>query len=174
MEEPKTKIQLLKEEAKELGISHSGNIGIEALQNKIRMHKTGESKEATKEVSIGLTENQLRELKIKEATRLRRVIVHCMDNSKTEVRQGEYVMAGNSYVPTIKKYFPYSVVTHLEQILVNVLKEKKFQQRFGKDNREYREVPEFNIVELEDLSIEEAAELKKVQALRKEAADANI
>lgn len=158
-----TEIQKLRTEATKLGIAYSPNIGVTLLQDRIDLHKA-------QSAPVELNEHQRRERKVKQATKLRRVIVTCMDMSKLEgERQGEYVMASNSVIPTIKKFVPYGHPTHLEQILVNVLEERKFQQRHGTGMLQSREVKEFSIQYLPDLTPKEAEDLKKQQALRKEA-----
>jgi hypothetical protein len=167
-----TEIQLLKKEATSMGIAFSQNIGIELLTNRINMAKAQAQVEVEKgpKAIVALTKAQLRSAKIKEATKLRRVIVTCMDMAKLEGnREGEYVMASNSIVPMIRKMVPYGQITHLEQILINVLEERKFQQRFGKGGQETRQVKEFRIEYLPDLTVKEMEDLKKLQALRKEA-----
>lgn len=167
--ETKPRIQQLKEQAAKLGITHSPNIGVDTLDNKIKGHL------AQLEQINQPSEHDLVEKKIKEATKLVRIIATCMDHTKTEgERQGEYVMGGNSVTGTLKKFIPYGHPVHIEQLLLNVLKEKKFQQRFGVGNQNYREVQEFAIQILPDLTPEEVEELKKVQALRAEAASMQV
>jgi len=166
MAEVKPRIQQLKEQAKELGIDHSPNIGADTLDNKIKGHL------AQLESLPSETAQSHREKKVKQATRLRRVIVTCQNQTKTNSdRQGEIVMASNSVVGTLKKFFPYGYPTHLEQMLVNVLEEKKYQQFFGPGNTKSREVKEFSIDYLPDLTPEEVQDLKKMQAIRAEAAN---
>lgn len=161
------RINQLKAQATKLGISFSPNIGSDTLDAKIKAHL------AQVDQLSKPTEYDKVEAKIKEATKLRRVIVTCMDHSKTEngERQGEYVMGGNSLTGTIKRFVPYGHPTHVEQVLLNVLEEKKFQQRYGPGNQLSREVKEFNIDYLPDLTPKEVEELKKIQAIRAEAAN---
>ena len=160
--ETQPRIKQLKEEADKLGIDYSPNIGPDTLDKRIKVHLAQ---------STELDANQIRTQKIKDATKLVRVIVTCMDQSKVEheKQQGEYVMAGNSVVPTIKRMVPYGVPTHVERILLNKMKETKHQQRYGTGLQQYREVPTFAIQELPDLTPEEVEELKKMQAIRAEA-----
>jgi len=167
--ENKTRIELLKEEAAALGITHSPNIGADTLQSKINKFKADQPK--TTEVQ-GETKAQLTERKIKEATKLVRVVVNCMNQAKLndEKRQGEYFMASNAAIGVVKKFVPYGVPTHVEKILLNVIEEKTYQQRTGEQNRNTRNVKEFNVEILPDLTPKEVEELKKLQEIRNEAA----
>lgn len=166
--ETETKIVKLKRQAKEIGVQHSPNIGPEKLEAKIKLRLAELSQEEQ-------NAPQTREHKIKEATKLKRVIVTCLNNSKTQSeRQGEIFMVSNSVIGTIKKFVPYGHPFHVEAALLNVIRDRKFQQRTGRGKTEYIEVLEFAVQELPDLTPKEAEELKKVQALRAEASSHNL
>ena len=170
--ETKPRIQTLKAEADRLGIKYSPNIGPDTLDARIKQHLAGnlpmssQIQAASPEVSTEESEAQKLERKIKEATKLVRIIATPMDQRKNNgERQGEYVMGGNSVVGTYKKFIPYGQPVHIEKLLLNVLEEKKFKQRYGKGNIQSREVKEFAIQILPDLTPKEVAELRKLQAI---------
>jgi len=165
--ETKTRIVQLKEQALTLGISHSPNIGPDTLEAKIKGHIAQLEQIKTPD------EQELREAKTKDASKLIRIIATCMNHQKTKSseRQGEYVMGGNSQTGSLKRFIPYGHPVHIEQLLLNVLKEKKYQQRFGKGNQQSRLVQEFAIDVLPDLTPAEVDDLKKIQAIRAESAN---
>lgn len=180
--EAQPRIKTLKAQADQLGIKYSPNIGPDTLDARIKQHlaqATPLSGQVTAPVAPTVTpeENEAMALerKIKAATRLIRIIATPMDQRKNDgERQGEYVMGGNSVVGTYKKFIPYGQPVHIEQLLLNVLEEKKFQQRYGKGNQQSREVKEFAIQILPDLTPTEVQELKKMQAIRAESANAEM
>ncbi len=177
------KIQVLKAEAVALGIQFSQNIGVAKLSQRIKLHKVDNLPAlvnsgvapAPAVVAPAISAQQLkhdrREAKLKEATAMTRCIITCMNPAKARgSRQGEYVMAANNVVGTIKRLVPYGHVTHVEKILLDIMEEKVFQQRSGERGEIVTQVREFAIQILPPLTIQERHELVKLQALRAEAA----
>lgn len=120
------------------------------------------------------TKNQKRTRLLKEANRLMRVQVSCLNRDKAEW-EGEIFTAANSFIGTIKKFVPFNTDTpyHVPAILVQMMRERThtvFKTRRDHMNRKIRygvQVPEFSIVEHPALSAEEYAELRQQQLLAK-------
>ena len=103
----------------------------------------------------------------KEALKLTRCIITCNNPNKVSY-QGEIFCARNKIVDAVKKFIPFGVKTHVPQILLNMIKEKKLQM-FKKEKvngnmitRTYL-IPEYNIQELPPISPEEFESIKRKQ-----------
>lgn len=106
---------------------------------------------------------------VKNANKLVHCIVTCLDPQKSKL-QGEIFSVRNAQTPEIKKMIPYGVPTHVPQIILNVIKEKKFQM-FVRDDRsgmkdvsnKTKLVPAYNITILNPLTKDELEGIKKRQ-----------
>lgn len=107
---------LLMERADKMGIPYSPNIGIETLKE--RIHEKLREDNPTDEDEL--------EIARKQCTKLVRVQISCLDNSKVEL-DGELFQAANG-VCNIKRYVPFNVPWHIEQILYDTIKEKRMQK----------------------------------------------
>ena len=175
----------LKAVADSLGITYSSRIGLEALQEKLeeymteQKHKDAEELRQQKKQEYAAQQQQLksgnsdaakRMAIIKEATKLKRIAVTCMNPNKSNW-EGEIFTVSNSVIPTQKKYVPFNAKPwHVPQIIFNVLKERKCQvfktvQRGKHKIREGYRIPEFAITELDPLTPQELEDLKKEQAM---------
>jgi hypothetical protein len=190
IETPMTEIDTLKQRARTMGIAIPGNIGITSLKNKIEARLSGSpvtdedddeveetkprkksAKDEPKKTKSQI-EQELRDSLYKTAMRLRRVQIYCLNPAKNDL-MGEIISVGNRYIGTVKKLIPYGEATdggyHIEQVLYDDLKSRKFQQlRFkksvdGSRIPESRWVPEYNIVDMPDLTKDELDELKLAQ-----------
>ena len=152
----------LKEEAANLGIVFSPNIGEETLKTKIREFKLAQEviAETTGAVTKVEQDNALRD----EALKLVRVKVTCLNVEKAR-QQGFWAIGSNSLVGTIKKFIPVNVPWYMPQILVNVIQEKQFTISTGKNNQRMW-TKEYNVEILPDISIQELEDLKHQQALK--------
>lgn len=152
-------ISSLKKQADLLGISYKANVSMATLQQaikaKLEAPVEGEAQTTTEDeaVSAGKTKEDL----YKEAMKLVRVIVTPMDSLKASNMDSDVFCAGNSVVGTVKRVIPFGVEWHVEQILLNTIKERKFQMYTVKKhgNREEtvaRQVRAYSVVELEPLT----------------------
>lgn len=119
--------------------------------------------------------NEVRQACIKEAMKLVRIRITCMNPSKKGV-PGEVVCVGNSAIGTIKKFVPFDPAFsengyHVPKIIYEELKAKEFVNiRTTRDRRTGTEVvsdsmaKEFAIEVLPDLTPEEIASLARQQA----------
>ena len=169
-------LAMLKTKADTLGVTYSPNIGVDALREKINAKMNGESekKEEVKasEAPREKTKMELRQEAFLEATRLVRCRITCMNPSKADL-PGEIFTVSNNVVGAIKRYIPYSEQVdgwHVENMLLDMLKEKQFQQlrtKKGPNNQilpETKWVREYAIEELPPLTPEELKVLANKQA----------
>lgn len=108
--------------------------------------------------------------KRREAHKLIRVRVVCMNPSKKEWG-GETFTFGNDVVGTIKRFVPFNVDTHIENVFLDQIKERKYQEfkvaskGGGVEKKEGFLVREFAIERLEPLSTAELKDLANQQAI---------
>lgn len=191
------KLEALKTEAKQLGISFHPSIGESALQEKIDAvlnpkvpdgtevteEATGADLELTTEEIIagyqatkldGLSEGQKRSLAIKEANRLVRIRITCMNPNKKDSK-GEIISVSNSLVGTFKKMIPFNLDEgyHVPHIIFQALKERMCQiwvnSPDGK-NKRAQLIREFAIEVLDPLTDNELKELAQRQLMASGAA----
>lgn len=106
---------------------------------------------------------------VRNANKLVHCIITCLNPLKSKL-QGEIFSVRNAQTPEIKKMIPYGVPYHVPQIILNVIKEKKFQL-FVRDERsgmkdvsnKTKLVPEYNITYLNPLTKDELEGIKKRQ-----------
>ena len=226
----------LKERAKVLGITHSPNIGVEALRNKINAkleaepdtepessepeeepvveaapeepisvsnptpveenpkgvatadpyaaHRASEvaSIEAAEKIGVDKpyhrpapTPAQKAMMQKKEALRLERVVVTCMNPQKATMF-GEIFSVGNRNLGMVKKYVPFGVESgwHVPHIIVKMIRNKKYMAhgerknpKTGRMEQYTRQVPEFSVMVLPPLTPEELHALKQRQLMAK-------
>ena len=162
--------------AAELGVKHHPNIGLEKLRDKIEHYElvlaAGDvAHEVEKKLPEQVETESAKRRRIKsKATELILVNITCMNPSKREW-QGEYFTAGNSLTGTIRKMVPFGVDWHVPRMLLNMIKQRKYQMFFenkdakGNKTRKGKLISEFNIVELPKLTPEELKELAQRQAM---------
>jgi len=189
--EVNAELETLKRIADIAGIKYHPNIGYDNLSERIEEQlavkeemKVSESinaapaeaaprKVAPSPVPVApeILASQKRAKQVKEATKLIRIRLTCMNPNKTEW-PGEIFTVSNSVVPTQKKYVPFGAEKgwHVPQIILNVIKERKCQifrtvKRGKKKMREGFLIPEFNIEILPSLTEGQMAELREEQAI---------
>jgi hypothetical protein len=196
---PEMEMKLLKERADLMKINYAPNIGLETLRERVNSHLQGDEskeeetpKEQSKPVATnkeeeldpvrasGLQPKTVAQLKLerisemrKDALRLRRVVVQCMNPNKKDW-PGEIFTMGNGIIGTVKKFVPFGVEEgyHIPNVIYEYLKTRKYQH-FVKEpipgTRQTKLVPtmsrEFAIELLDPLTPEEMDELKQRQAL---------
>lgn len=171
MSSNKTELEVLKDRAKQMGIEFHPNIGLDKLKAKVNGALAPEPvEEPTSPQKETKTQRTVRLRK--QAHKLVRIRVACMHPDKKEY-EGEIITASNSAVGSIKKYVPFNNDEgwHVPQIILNVMKERKCQVfTWVKDSRgnkvkRGKEINEFAIEILPDLTPAELQELKERQAL---------
>ncbi len=171
----KTEIQLLKEKADEKGIVYKGNISLVALKELVYgdlvkaevevkeepkqklVQRQGTPAEVAKDKAV-LRQHMIAQ-KRKEANRLVRVRITCMNPDRTE-HPGEIFTVANNVVGTVRKYVPFGADEgwYVPQMILNVMKERKCQvftnKRLpnGQTIKKGKLVNEFAIEYLDDLT----------------------
>jgi len=128
-------LESLKEQAKELGISFSPNIGLKALQDKVNLalaKTNNEPKEEPKEVNSDVMKTLSG---MRAATRLHRVIVNCLHPDKVNYKV-ELISVGNTKYGFVTRAIPFGTPWHVEEIIYQYLKNKIFYHTTVKDVRE--------------------------------------
>lgn len=171
----KIELDRLKAKAAIVGVTHSPNIGVDALRKKIQDKLEGVPKEGDKEEVISSkkeTAQQTRKRLQKSQLALVRCRIYNLNPTKRDL-EGEIVTVGNKFLGTVRKFIPFGESTdggyHVPQILLTELRNRKFQDvRTKKDKGQIevktRMVPEYNIEVLPQLTAEERKELGEVQA----------
>jgi hypothetical protein len=170
-------LDLLKQQAKELGITHSPNIGIEALQQKILDATNIQSSTEIRLVDGWLDKvkhliaspEQVKIIKKKQAEKLVRVRVTCMNPAKSTM-EGDIFTVRNKLTGDIKRYIPFNAEAwHIPQIMLDMLKEKEYTHHYqvkgpdGTPVTKSKQMKEYNIEILPSLTKEELQELAKEQ-----------
>jgi len=166
--EEKNELTLLKERADFMGIKYHPSIGLDKLKEKVNDALiSGKEPSPVKE-----TATQAKMRKIKEANRLVRVRVTCMDPNKKGWK-GDFFTVMNPMIGTVKKFIPFNSVWHVPAILLKQIKRKKRQEfyevdtKFGLKVKRARMVPMFAVEELPPLTKDELEELARKQSLNR-------
>lgn len=164
----KSELDILKAQADRMGIPYKANISLTTLKAKIQLVQEGESLDEPKESSVS-KEDQA-EAVHKEAMKLVRVQITPLDTNKATNYDCDFFTAGNSVVGNVTRNIPFGRPWHVEQILVNAIKEKTYQQFSTKKNAQgadvvtKRNVPAYSVVELPALTAQELKDLADLQA----------
>ena len=169
--------------AERRGIKHHPAIGLATLKAKIA--EADEKEAATEEevapvVAAGEeTKAQLISRLKKEANRLIRARITCMNPNKSEW-EGELFSFGNNAVGTVKKFVPYNVEYHIPQCILNMIKARNCQVFYTvtdpatrQKNRKGKSIKEFGIEILEPLTQKQLNELAQRQAMANGTSDSN-
>ncbi len=169
----------LKARADKIGVKYHPNISADKLRERVNAKLKGEQVvEDEEEVPAAPAEEkketlgQMRKRLKKEATRLVRCRITCMNPNKREW-PGEYISFSNKYVPTIKRYVPFNLEDpwHVEEAILKQLQARKCQifvptvDERGNRGRKGKQIKEFAIEILPQLTQEELDELARRQAL---------
>lgn len=166
-----SELDLLKQRATQMGLKFHHNIGLEKLKQMVNDKLNGVQEEdegvATPKKP---TKAQLKMQMRKEANKLVRVRVTCMNPNKKEW-QGEIFAVANSYIGTIKKYVPFGVEWHVPEVILKMIEARQFQTFYnekikGRTVRKGRLVKEFGVERLAPLTEKELKELGRRQAMR--------
>ena len=174
-------LTLLKQQADQLGVPYSNNIGLETLKARVKAKLEGTpdptvAPAGSEGPAPEESESQKRIRIQAEQMRLVRLRITNMDPSKADL-QGEFVTVQNRYIGTVKKFVPFGEASengyHVPWCIYQFLVDKKFNQvktRKGRDPREVkieqRMVREYSLEILPPLTREELAQLAASQAAR--------
>lgn len=196
IQEP-TRMDMLKEQAKTLGIDIRGNISEDTLSARIRAkldgtetpsndnpepnlgNPMGSTEPAPLSKSAALRAERIKQQK--EQLKLIRVRIVCLNPMKKDL-EGEIITVANGVVGSIRKFVPFGEASeggyHIPQIILTELQSRKFNQIRTKKGINgtisadpSRLVPEFAIEILPPLTADELRQLARTQAA---AAGANV
>lgn len=162
-------LEMLKTRASLLGIKYHPSISVDKLREKI------DALDSTQDAVVtSSSEEDKRVALIREANKLVRVRITCMNPAKKEW-EGEIITVSNSVIGTIKKYIPFNADDgwHIPQVILNMLNERMCQVfnsvPDGKGNmvRKGKLVKEFSIEVLPDLTPSELHDLAQRQSMSK-------
>ncbi len=166
----KSELDILKAQADRMGISYKSNISLTTLKAKIQLVQEGESLD-TPTTGTSVTDQESKaEAVYQEAMKLVRVQITPLDTNKATNYDCDFFTAGNSVVGNVTRNIPFGRPWHVEQILVNAIKEKTYQQFTTKKNAQgadtvvKRDVPAYSVVELPPLTPQELKDLADLQA----------
>jgi hypothetical protein len=170
----------LKTRADKLGITYHPSIGLDKLREKLSVAMSDESKKDVSAVpaaptvleAVPETLGQRRQRMKKEAHRLVRVRVTCMNPAKKEW-DGELFTVGNNLVGSISKFVPFNADEgwHVPHILLEMLQARQCQVFAttktvnGISIRQGKLIKEFAIEILDPLTPEELHDLAQRQAM---------
>lgn len=185
-----SELDSLKARADQLGLQYHPSIGVDKLREKVKAAQEGagepqkpqggEDEDTTKPAAdpvaevVPETANQRRGRLKREATKLVRVRVTCMNPAKKEW-EGEIFTAGNAAIGSVKKFVPFNADDgwHVQNIILQVMRDRMCQifttvvDSRGNKVRKGKLVREFAIEMMDPLSTEELAELAARQAASK-------
>ena len=166
----KSELDILKAQADRMGISYKANISLTTLKAKIQLVQDGESLEPEASRVDNTTQEDKATEVYQEAMKLVRVQITPLDTNKATNYDCDFFTAGNSVVGNVTRNIPFGRPWHVEQILVNAIKEKTYQQFTTKKNAQgadvvtKRNVPAYSVVELPALTTQELKDLADLQS----------
>ena len=177
----------LKARADMLGLQYHPSIGLEKLRDKVAAAIAGTPPDtATTDAFVDSlakvlapapvpeTPNEMRARHKREATKLIRIRVTCMNPAKKEW-EGEIFTAGNSAIGSVKKFVPFNADDgwHVPNIILQVMQDRMCQifhsaiDSRGNKGRKGKLIREFAIEIMPSLTEAELAELALRQAASK-------
>ena len=185
---PEPELAALKARADMLGVKYHPSIGLDTLRAKVNAVVEGstEASDSTNDqapptppvapeapVVVAETESQKRARLKREANKLVRVRVTCMNPAKAEW-EGEIFTVGNSAVGTFTKYIPFNADEgwHVPTIILKQIQQRQCQiftsvrDARGNTTRKGKLIREFSVEIMPDLTTEELQELARVQAAK--------
>ena len=166
----KTELDILKAQADRMGIPYKANISLTTLKAKIQLAQEGESLDTPDAKASSTDQEDKADSVYKQAMKLVRVQITPLDTNKATNYDCDFFTAGNSVVGNVTRNIPFGRPWHVEQILVNAIKEKTYQQFSTKKNAQgadvvaKRNVPAYSVVELPALTTQELKDLADLQA----------
>lgn len=174
-------LTLLKARADQMGIPYKGNIGIETLKGKIEAEMSGkasvsepeeesskdEEGKAPRKPTEAERQQEVRDRLTREKMKLVRVRISNLNPAKNDLH-GEIITVRNKFIGTVRRMIPFGEATdggyHIEQIIYDDLKSRRFQQIRtkrvnGQIQHEARLVPEYSIEVMEPLTEKEREDL---------------
>lgn len=168
-------LEVLKARADKMGVRYHPNISLAKLKERLAKEDVEEGGEDVEKevVAVGKeTESQLRVRMRREANKLVRIRVSCMNPTKREW-EGEIITTGNSLVGTIRKFVPFNAEEgyHVPHMIYEQLLQRECQifhtvkDSKGNRSRKGKLIKEFAIEKLPPLTEQELKDLAQRQAM---------
>lgn len=172
----------LKTRAKQMGLKFAANIPTDKLREMVNEALIDGPKSADDETADGNvgesvaptpkpeTKGQMRARLRRDAGKLIRVRITCMDPNKKE-HEGEIFSAGNSVVGSYTRFVPFNTEWHIPEILYKMIRDKQVQIFVnkklpnGQTTRKGRIVKAYSVEVLPPLTQAELDKLARKQAL---------
>jgi hypothetical protein len=171
-------LETLKSRATLLGIAFHPSIGLDKLRAKVNDAATATAPEVATAPQVSdaapvETESQYKARMRRDANKLVRIRVNCMNPAKAEW-EGELFTAGNSVVGSFTKFVPFNEEEgwHVPHIIYEMMKERQCQifitktDSKGNSVRTGKLIKEFAMEILDPLTVEELQELARRQAAK--------
>ena len=171
-------LETLKARATQLGIRFHPSISLEKLRDKVTAAIEGLEPVDDEPVEAAPapveTEGQAKARMKREALRLVRIRVTCMNPLKSEW-EGELLTVGNTLIGTVTKFVPFNAEDgwHVPQIMLEMMQQRQCQTFYtvknalGQKVRKGKLIKEFAIEILPDLTERELKDLAQRQAMAK-------
>ena len=169
-----SELDSLKARATQMGIKFHPSSGVDSLKDKINaaLADVKPAPAADTVVEPGVeTPTQTKIRQKKEATKLVRVRVACMNPNKKEW-EGEIFTTGNAVVGTIKKFVKFDEEWHVPSMILDMMDQRRCQVFYTVVNkatriksRKGKLVKEFAIEILPDLTATQLHDLRQRQAM---------
>lgn len=176
-------LNTLKARADMLGLAYHPSIGLEKLRDKVAAAISGIPPTPDADIApvvvavaglVAETPNEARARHKREATKLIRIRVTCMNPAKKEW-EGEIFTAGNSAIGSMKKFVPFNADDgwHVPNIILQVMQDRMCQiftsvtDSRGNKARRGKQIREFAIEIMPQLTKDELADLALRQAASK-------
>lgn len=157
----------LKKRADIMGIKYGPNISVATLKAKIEEALTEDGSKPEEDSKPVLTKPSVKHDERKEANKLVRCIITCLDPLKKSI-SGEIFTAYNESAGVVAKYIPFNVPYHVPQLILKQIRAAKCtvftHKKDSKDEQEYRLTSAYGIEELPPLTQKELDELARSQA----------
>lgn len=199
VEEPTDRLTLLKERADTMGIKYHHKANADTISNLIEKalgesektdNTTTDTPSAVQTADILLSNNehipqeykplnegQRKSELLKQARKNVRCIVTCHNPAKSS-STGEFHTVANGIVPKITTMVQYNVETHVPQIILNMLRERTYEQFYtykeektGDNLRRSRTIKEYSIQVLDPLTEKELQVIRERQISRNSVGD---
>jgi hypothetical protein len=172
---PKQQLENIKTRLDQMGVKYHPSIGLEKATEKLTEALSGEPADKEQDAPVAEqaeTEGQMRKRLRKEAEKLVRVNITCMNPLKREW-DGEVFTVGNSMVGTHSKFVKFGTSDgyHIPHIIYEQIRDRQCQVFHtvigprGRKTRNGKLIKEFAIDILPPLSKAELSELAQMQAM---------
>lgn len=181
-----TELEALKQRADQMGITYHPSIGVDALREKVtaKLNDITESKqEPVQNITVNINseftpspaalkmaEDQNKNYIRKQALRLVRVNITCMNPNKKEW-DSELFSVQNDIL-SAKRLVPFNTDWHVEQCILDMIEDrvctayKNRKDQYGRTHTDPYQIKEFAVRVLPPLTEDELEDLRQQQAMR--------